>query len=162
MPIEAERLCGFRMVGKIYIVGSGISVVCDNLPYPLKPCDCCGFAPQFIRGFSWLKKEYIKEHNRVVSAEDGTMELIECDCIATCPICHPNSNSLEHYGLMWVGEKYYTPENFVHEAEEMGVSKAINKIPKDVILGKTWILLAHPKVPFVNAGIHFIYCFLAH
>ena len=30
----------------------------------------------------------------------------------------------------------------------MGVSKRIAEIPKGLVLGKTWVLLAHPKVPF--------------
>jgi hypothetical protein len=46
---------------------------------------------------------------------------------------------------MWVGRKYYTPESFQIEAQIMGVSKAIKQIPKGLVLGKTWILLAHPQ-----------------
>ncbi len=138
MPIEEERGCGFRIVGKIYIVGEGLSASCDNLPYLLKPCECCGYEPQFTRGFSWLKKSFIKEHAAY------------CRCPEDCPICLPGSNDLEKYGLLWVGAKYYTPEEFISESDKMGVSKAINKIPKDLILGKTWVVLAHRKVPMIR------------
>lgn len=50
------------------------------------------------------------------------------------------------YGLLWVGEKFYpNPYSFVEEAEKLGVSRRISAIPKKIVLGKTWILLAHPK-----------------
>lgn len=47
---------------------------------------------------------------------------------------------------MWVGSRYYTAGSFIQEANEMGVCKAINQLPKGLALGKTWIFLAHPKV----------------
>ena len=127
MPIEPERGCGFRVVGKIYITGKGIPVACDNLPYPVEPCDCCGYEPQFTRGFSWLRKSYIKPHPGA-EMKDGNIHAVFCNCPPECPICHPNSNDLEHYGIMSVGAKYYTPEEFISESNSMGVCKAINKI----------------------------------
>jgi hypothetical protein len=51
---------------------------------------------------------------------------------------------------MFVGRTYYTPEEFVKEAEVMGVSKRIADVPKGIEFGKTWILLAHKKVPVVD------------
>lgn len=53
----------------------------------------------------------------------------------------------EYIALMWVGSRYYTARSFAQEADEMGVCKAINQLPKGLVLGKTWIFLAHPKVP---------------
>lgn len=158
ISVEPERGCGYRIVGKIYIVGRGMPAVCDNLPYPLDPCYCCGYQPQFSRGFSWLKKGYIKKHalmlnvwNEETTCEENAEVVIKCNCPATnCPVCYPDANDLEEYGLMWVGDKYYTPEEFIVEANSMGVSKAINKLPKDLILGRTWVLLAHNKHPFVS------------
>lgn len=149
IPIEENRGCGYRIVGKIYICGEGLSTVCDNLPYSLEPCGCCGYEPQFTRGFSWLKKSFIKPHPGIVWRE-GNQHVVYCDCPKTCPICMPGNNYLEQYGLMWVGAKYYTPEEFISESNKMGVSKAINKIPKDLILGKTWVVLAHKKVPKIR------------
>lgn len=47
---------------------------------------------------------------------------------------------------MWVGEKYYpTPEDFLREARSQGVSKRIPAVPRDFVLGKTWLALAHRK-----------------
>ena len=148
MPIEEERGCGYRIVGKIYIVGEGIPAVCDNLPYPIEPCSGCGFVPQFTRGFTWLDKTYIKQH--AGTKPGASTEVIWCNCIPNCPICLPGENDLEKYGLMWVGDKYYTPEEFISESNSMGVSKAINKLPKDLVLGETWVVLAHRKVPMIQ------------
>lgn len=47
---------------------------------------------------------------------------------------------------MNVGEKYYkTPGDFLEEAHQLGISKRIPFIPKELELGKTVIYLAHPK-----------------
>jgi len=48
-------------------------------------------------------------------------------------------------GLLWIGEKYYTPQSFMKEALVLGVSKRIAAIPRNLELGLTWVLLAHPK-----------------
>ncbi|MHC4573376.1 MAG: hypothetical protein ACYS76_04480 [Planctomycetota bacterium] len=67
------------------------------------------------------------------------------ECHPKCPVCYPSQNDQDKYGLMWVGKKFYTPQAFVDEAERWGVSKAIKQIPKGVVMGETWILLAHPQ-----------------
>ena len=46
---------------------------------------------------------------------------------------------------MWVGERFYTPQSFILEAEKMGVSKLVATIPKGLEIGKTKVLLAHKK-----------------
>lgn len=140
------------------MVGTGIGVPCDALPLVLEPCDCCGFEVPFIRGFKWISKQYISKlsytaheysiHGNVFSGMD------KCICRPRCPICHFDNNDLSKYGLMWVGERHYTPHSFIREAELMGVSKKIAKLPKDIVFGKTWIVLAHKKVPIYN-GVRF-------
>jgi len=146
MPIESERGCGYRQVGKLYLVGFGIPYVCDNLPYVLDECDCCGYAPPFSRNLQWINKTYIREHRGQRKDPHSDKIFGVCICPANCPICHPDANDLEKYALMWVGERYYTPKSFTLEAEKMGVSKAIPAIPKDLKLGETWVFLAHRKV----------------
>ncbi|GAI49612.1 unnamed protein product, partial [marine sediment metagenome] len=48
--------------------------------------------------------------------------------------------------IMLVGAgNYKTPEDFLGEAQRMGISKRIPFIPKGLELGKTVIYLAHPK-----------------
>jgi hypothetical protein len=148
MPIEPKRGCGYRKVGGLYLVGTGISVPCDMLPLEIKECECCGYEIPFTRAFLWLRRKYIIHYS-------SSHDKLKCSCIRNyhkCPICTPEQYNLDKYGLMWVGSQYYTPESFIKEAQTMGVSKRIAKIPKDLKLGETWVLLAHPKVPF-NSSI---------
>ncbi len=50
-------------------------------------------------------------------------------------------------GLLWVGAMHYkTPAHFDLESAALGVSRRISAIPKDFVLGKTWVFLAHPNV----------------
>ena len=139
MAIEAERGCGFRKVGGLYLCGGGAGMTCDRLPYELVVCPVCGGGIKFTRGFTWIDWEkYARDHHS------------DCDCMnlpdwkSYCPVCFP-SNFPQPYGLLWVGESYYTPENFIKEAITMGVSKRIAAIPKNLKLGETWILFAHKK-----------------
>ena len=146
MPIEPKRGCGYRKVGGLYLVGSGIALPCDGLPLELKKCHVCGFEVPFTRGFMWLRKAYVAYYSKEKHENEYGGK---CTCHPGCPICHPEANDLKEYGLMWVGESFYkTPEEFVEEAEKMGVCKRIPVIPAKLQIGKTWVLLAHRKVPF--------------
>ncbi len=132
---EPKRGCGFRKISSrskvfYYLCGSGFALPCDRLPFRLKVCPVCGSGLKFHRGFQWISwKDYAGEHN-------------ECKCNAHCFVCHPSS---EKYGLMWVGERYYTTHSFISEAERMGVSKLVPTLPKGLEIGKTKVLLAHRK-----------------
>lgn len=142
MAVEKIRGCGYRKVGGVYLCGSGIALPCDMLPLELTACSTCGFEVPFTRGFMWISKKYVEYHNNLMWAPH------RCKCASSCPICYPAFNDLERYGLMWCGQRYYTSSSFIAEAKEVGVSKKIGQIPKDLVLGKTWVLLAHKKVPF--------------
>ena len=131
---EPIRGCGFRQVGKLYLVGEGIEFSCPSLPLIFKPCDCCGYEPPQYRDFQWIAKAYIKHIRKPTG--------VACD--PGCPVCYGVNDQTE-YGLMWVGRKYYTPEEFIAEDKTRGISKAIKQIPKGLVLGKTWVLIAHPK-----------------
>lgn len=151
MPAESERGCGYRKVGSLYLVGAGgMASVCDFLPLKLEPCPHCGFEIPRHEGFMWIAKQYFLAAAR--PHQGGIMVnrkiIHECKCTPGCPVCHPENIELAKYGLMWVGSKFYTPETFVKEALPMGISKKISEIPKDLVLGKTWVMLAHRKVPF--------------
>ena len=132
---EPKRGCGFRKISSrskvfYYLCGSGFALPCDRLPFRLRVCPVCGSGLKFHRGFQWISwKDYAGEHN-------------ECKCNAHCFVCHPSS---EKYGLMWVGERYYTTHSFISEAERMGVSKLVPTLPKGLEIGKTKVLLAHRK-----------------
>ena len=129
MP-EKKRGCGYRKVGAMYLVGSGIAVGCDRLPYELTTCPVCGAGVKQSRGFTWLDWfEFAGKHE-------------DCKDKYLCPLCNPKEG--DTFGLMWVGKRHYTPESFVEEAIKMGVSKRIAQIPNKLELGKTRILVAHP------------------
>lgn len=150
MGIEKRRGCGFRKLYRLYLVGTGLAVPCDRLPFELRECPCCGFVPKQIRGFTWIHKLWL---------EGGMVDhLADCTCFETCPVCHPDlihADRLKkgtHFGLMWTGKRWYTPRSFTLEAREMGVCKAISQMPKGLVLGKTWVLVAHPKCEFYEHG----------
>jgi len=132
MAIEPKRGCGYRKVGGLYLVGEGLPKVCDRLPFELKVCPVCNQGIKFSRGFTWLNGQFFGGVHH------------PCGCYP-CPICQPDIETKNAYALMWVGEKYYTPESFTQEAMQLGVSKRIAQIPKNLKLGETWILLAHKK-----------------
>jgi len=137
MSVEAARGCGYRKVGGLYLVGGGASMQCDRLPFEIVNCPTCGSGLKFSRGFTWLDWD-----------KYAGLHTVACACPNTCAICVPETGL---YGLLWVGERYYSPENFVKEAIQMGISRRIAAIPKGLKLGETWILFAHKHViPFKN------------
>jgi len=137
MAIEKIRGCGYRKVGGLYLVSSGHGMSCDRLPYELSVCPVCGAGVKFSRGFQWIDwYEYAGEHEN-------------CSCSPLCPICHPalhtpllGSGDKREYGLLGIGEQFYTPDSFIAEAINMGASRRIAAIPRKLKLGITWILCA--------------------
>lgn len=140
MPLEPKRGCGYRKAGAMYLCADGLATLCDRLPLFLSSCNCCGFYPRFTRGMRLLSGLYI---GQLVEPHN------ECRDVGDCPICYWIDHEL---ALMWVGDRYYTPESFMAEANKLGVSKRISKIPRWFRLGKTWVLLAHQKTPVLKEG----------
>jgi len=63
-----------------------------------------------------------------------------------CKGCIPFDGSVDKFGLLWIGEKFYpTPQEFIHEADHMGISRRIPAVPNDFVLNETWVFLAHRK-----------------
>lgn len=142
MAVEAARGCGYRKVGGLYLVGGGAGMSCDRMPYELVTCPVCGSGIKFTRGFQWVDwAKYAGEH-----ASEETEHLIsaksQCSCFIGCPVCYPTDEP-QPYGLLWVGESFYTPENFIAEALKMGISRRIAAVPRRLKLGETWVLFAH-------------------
>lgn len=128
MAKEKERKCGFRQVGGLYLVGGGLKGQCDRLPFEIQACPTCGNRPHFSRGITQINPhDLFGKHS-------------ECKERFKCPICKPR---ISKGFLMWVGAQY-TPESFVKEALELGVSKKIsrNLLPKSFEIGKHWVYLA--------------------
>lgn len=147
---EPLRGCGHRKIGGLYLTGDpGITLICDGLPLELESCGCCGFIPPFSRNLQRLHPQYIfqaelKKHKKTC----GVGSQMLCSCPPTCPICSPVEQ--KSFGLMFVGKKHYTPRSFIREAEQLGVCKRIPDVPKWLVLGETWVLLAHSEVPKVS------------
>ena len=73
-----------------------------------------------------------------------------CEIPGGCPL---DGRFDGRFGIMWVGEKHYSPEEFTQEAEARGVSKRISAVPKGLELGQTWVLFAHKKaIPPIVKG----------
>jgi len=134
---ERARGCGYRKKGGMYLVSDGIAAGCCLLPQELNVCPCCGAGIKQSRGFTWVSSELLTNPRK---CGDNM-----------CPLLLAMMTS-ERMGLMWVGEKYYnTAADFTREGMAMGVSKRIAQIPNDLIVGETWVLLAHPKaIPLFN------------
>lgn len=131
MAVEKIRGCGFRKCGGLYLVGNGIVDVCDRLPLNLpKICATCGAGIKPHRGFQWINPQKLFDNHK------------KCNDKPTCMMCYPPD---EQSGLMWVGNRWYTPQKFIEEALNLGVSKRISHIPKGFEIGKTIIYLAHRK-----------------
>jgi len=138
---EPKRGCGYREVGKLYLVGPDAGYVCPSLPLLFKPCTHCGYEPPQYRDYQWVNKSYIYE----IRAPTGQ------PCHPSCPVCYPGTNSQNRYGLMFVGKKFYTPQEFLEEIADQEISKAIKQIPKGLVLGETWVAVAHPQA-YVDAS----------
>jgi hypothetical protein len=134
--VEAERGCGYRKKGGLYLVGGRFGSPCGKMPIPLTVCPCCNQGIKQSRGFSWITAA-------VFLTKKCETNHYPAQC-TTCPM-HTLTPDTK-VGLMWIGEKFYkTPADFVKEGSMQGISKRLAQIPKDLIVGETWVMLAHPK-----------------
>src|SRR3990167_4576388 len=128
--------CGFRKINAVYLCGDPGGFPCGKLPLELRPCPLCDHLPAFTRGL-----QRITPTNFLHAANPCNRSDAECE---KCPLGKALAQDLA--GLCWVGERHYSPASFTAEAERLGVSKRVAKVPKWLELGKTWLFLAHPKV----------------
>jgi len=48
--------------------------------------------------------------------------------------------------IQWVGKSFYeTPETFLREALRQGISRRLSRVPKNFVVGKSWVFLGHPE-----------------
>lgn len=137
---EGKRGCGFRKEGHLYMVSGALSEPCPLLPYETSVCETCGEGIRPARGFTWINPEKFmpaRAHGNI-------------DHNSVCPF-GSNYDDEPHRcgdkaGLIWIGAKFYpTPESFTREAARMGVSRHITAVPRDFVVGETWVLLGHAK-----------------
>jgi len=155
--IESARGCGYRKKGGLYLVTDGRGSPCGKLPIELTVCPCCGSGVKFSRGYTWVTGELLA---------DSPCTLQEFRDCGSCVFS--NLSPIKRFGLLWVGEMFYTPEQFTLEAMAKGISKRIATVPNGFVVGKTWILLAHIKAvkkvvgmdpePVFVPGIFYAFC----
>ncbi len=140
MAIEAPRGCGYRKTNGLYLVSSGEGEPCCKLPFLFEQCPSCGGGVKQSRGFTWIDPR----------------PWLDGGCLSRnwliCPAADPAKLG-ERCGLLWVGERFYaTPKDFNNEANTMGISRRIAAVPKGFEIGKTFVMLAHPKAVHTDDG----------
>ena len=135
MAIEPRRGCGYRKVGGLYLVSGGVWASCDRLPIEIGACPVCGHGLQFTRALTEINPFRLWGDHQ------------DCRDTFICHACRPDDGVAY---VMGVGERYYTPQNFITEGNMMGVCKRIPYIPKNMVLGQTWVYLSHHKLIYVG------------
>ena len=139
MAIEPKRGCGFRKVGGLYLVGDGLTVLCDRLPLVLPECQTCGEHVRFSRGIQGITPLGLWGSHDIPTHLDE--QVGTCTDSKECFVCRPGARAW----LMWVGADY-TPASFVAEAKQLGISKRIAAVPIGLKLGESWVYLAYLKL----------------
>jgi hypothetical protein len=150
MAVEAKRGCGYRKVGGTYLVGGGIGVPCDRLPFELGICPCCnaGFKPSL--GWTWIRPGLLFQGKHYLKIGDYPDPKFQAElCLEaedhSCWLC-ADPGKFEKAGLIWIGGGFYkSPADFLKEGVAMGFSRRINSIPRGFKIGETPVLLAHRK-----------------
>lgn len=138
--IEGKRGCGYRKVGGLYLVSDPGGRECGRIPFPLEICPCCGEGFKPSRGYRWVNGEKL-----LALAESCKLSARKC---AGCPASDQHLRDVMGRSLLiWVSPDHYTVEEFIKEADRMGVSRRISgdALPRGLILGQTWVFLAHKE-----------------
>lgn len=145
MAVEARRGCGYRKAGGTYLVGGGIGVPCDRLPFELEICPCCSAGIKPALGWTWIKPGLLFQGLHLKSHFDGMFtESKLCECKEGCWLC-TTPGKFEKAGLLWIGGSFYpSPAKFLREGLAMGLSRRIKAIPRGFKIG-TPVFLAHRK-----------------
>lgn len=141
--MEQRRGCGWRKIGATYLMGSGFSMACGRLPFPLHVCPTCNGGIKQSRGWTWIQP----------AALFANLPACRRASHCICPMSDPArlADAKGRCGLIWIGTQFYpTPADFTGEAARMGVCRRVAAIPKGIEPGKTWVVLAHPKAIPVN------------
>lgn len=155
---DAERGCGFRKPGGLYLRATGLANPCGKLPVELKVCPCCGSGVKPARGWTWVDAD-------AILATQACPNSVNPDTRFLCEVC-PLAGKIGRAGLLWIGESFYpTPQAWTAEAQLHGVSRRISRIPNGFKLGETWVLVAHRKAitrfrndePITTPGIFHVF-----
>lgn len=129
---EGARGCGFRKPGGLYMVTDREGEPCPALPVEMVVCPHCGAGIRPSRAWTWITPDVIlNPHDH---GHPG------------CPLNAPGLMG-DRAGLLWIGGSFYpTPDDWMREAQTMGVSRRIATVPRGFVIGETWVAVAHRKV----------------
>ena len=148
MAVEAKRGCGFRRVGGVYLVASGLGEPCHKLPVTLDVCPCCHGGIKPTRSFTWVGPALVGP----ACAPDALCCVAQRRHCPRCPVCSPELLG-DKAGLLWVGGSFYpTPGHFTEEARTQGISRRIPAVPRGFEAGKHFVLLAHREATVSPEG----------
>lgn len=159
MAVEAKRGCGYRKAGGLYMVGGGVGIPCDRLPFELTCCPTCSQGVKQARGWTWIDVAKFFQGPHLLPIGEGSVappeKLWPCYCNDFCPLCR-KPEAMGKAGLLWIGEKFYkTPDKFIAEGVSLGFSRRIKAVPQGFKIGETWVMLAHAKAvsaPYWSPG----------
>jgi hypothetical protein len=148
MAVEVKRGCGYRKIGGTYLEAPAGGFACGRMPLLLHSCPLCDYRPPFTRGVQRIHPKALLVsaptcRRWVTTSESGCRQVVDATACSGCPLSRALESEVA--GLMWVGDRFYTPETFTEEARELGISKRIPNVPKWLKPGKTWIFLAHQR-----------------
>lgn len=146
---EGKRGCGWRKTGGKYLMKDGPAVECGKLPIPLTACPCCGHThigtksgPS--RGWTWVDIQALARDIPCKIAYTKEGSAIDAACVLNPR--SPTAREFGQVGLLWIGVQHYpTIDKFDKEAEAMGISRRVHQLPRDFVLGETWVALAHRR-----------------
>lgn len=149
--LELPRGCGYRQKGGKYLISApGVPTQpCGRLPIILDVCPTCSEGVKPSRGWTTIEPRPFLEHHPCSFEQDPDPEY--------CPTCPMRSKAAfahspgplweGRHGLLWIGEKFYpTPEDWTRESHERGASRRLSAVPKDLVIGETYVMVAHRKV----------------
>ncbi len=159
---EPPRGCGYWQPGGKYLVSaSNVSMQpCGRLPIILEKCPTCSGGIKPSRGWTSIEPGPLLENAPCSFREPPALRTKMQLCL-TCPMGEhsgpimgtgPMKNPkgpmwIGKHGLLYIGEKFYpTPQDWTRESHEMGASRRLSAVPKDLVIGKSWVMVAHRKV----------------
>jgi len=151
--LKVRRGCGYRKVGGLYLMTDpGQMAPCGILPKELHQCPTCGGGVKHKIGFSWVQARLLTIEPAEVEAcpictrIDGAIERVGAGegTRGGCKLRSLAENARTKVGLIWIGASYYPEaDEFITEAQALGMSRRVHAVPKGFTLGTDWILLAH-------------------
>lgn len=159
---DRERGCGWRKAGGLYLISGGVSAPCGLLPIELTTCPTCNCGIRQNRGWTWIDPVALRA-GKPCRLNGSARHLFRGRAIDDmCEGCPLNTITGRH-GLLWIGAGYYKkPGDWTDEAIRQGVSRRIQAVPNDFVLGTTWVFVAHGEVsrtgckPCLGSGKQFL------